>query len=395
MRRCAVAAVIGCIVSLPVVATAKPAGTAERWQQTPLPRVPGQVNYAALMVSQGAAFAVGSALTDSGGQQRSRVQIAHWVDEQWRVAPTPAPPPGGSASLTAVAASSAVDVWALGSSFVPESGVATYALHYDGNSWRAGPAPQTGPGTRITGVAAPSPGTTWAVGTRYAGSASGLAFRRDDRGWTEDSPGTPDGCLPGEGGSTEFIGIAAIDDDEVYIAGNCHVTPRQRRGFILRKTASGWQKVATGPFGGHLSAITGSPRRDIWVAGTQVITGGGRLGGRGFTINGRAENWSLSFRQLVPQRFERFEGIAAGAGGIIAVGSVSRPDNTTEPLILRRVGGHWQRGHLPLAGAAGQLGVVASDSEQTWALGQRATRTGPTGMLIRPRPLPARFDASG
>src|SRR3954453_16971703 len=79
----------------------------------------------------------------------------HWDGSAWSVVPSPNPSSGNN-TLNSVAAISANDAWAVGSS----SG-GPIALHWDGSTWSSAAVPSAG---SLTGVSAVASNDVWAVG---------------------------------------------------------------------------------------------------------------------------------------------------------------------------------------------------------------------------------------
>jgi hypothetical protein len=99
------------------------------------------------------------------GNNFSQTLIVHWDGSAWSIIPSPSP----SANynwLSAVAAVSANDVWAVGGRtgdnvYVDD----TLVEHWDGTSWSVVPSPNPGPVRNVLiGVAAVSANDVWAVG---------------------------------------------------------------------------------------------------------------------------------------------------------------------------------------------------------------------------------------
>jgi hypothetical protein len=90
--------------------------------------------------------------------------VEHWNGSSWSIVPSPNP--FSSSILSAVAASGASDIWAVGRTRNPFTfRTSTLIEHWDGNSWSlvigfGG----NGPDHALYGVAAVSPGGAWAVG---------------------------------------------------------------------------------------------------------------------------------------------------------------------------------------------------------------------------------------
>ncbi len=93
----------------------------------------------------------------------------HWNGTSWSIVPSPSP--GTSPTLTAVSASSAGDVWAVGYDTPPGATTPqTLTLNWNGSAWSTVPSPDAGSSSLLTSVSAP-PGaaTVWAAG--YSGTS--------------------------------------------------------------------------------------------------------------------------------------------------------------------------------------------------------------------------------
>jgi hypothetical protein len=120
------------------------------------------------------AWAVGSTYT---GSQNSTL-IEHWDGTRWSVVPTPVIPGGGG--LAAVAATSSSDAWAVGTR---ESGGGLIE-HWDGRAWMLIPSRSLGLVGQLRGVAALTPRSAWAVGGMLCtGSGPGRGLRTVTEHW--------------------------------------------------------------------------------------------------------------------------------------------------------------------------------------------------------------------
>ena len=139
-----------------------------RWCLVPSPD-PGTSNRlaAVTIIPGGGAWAVGQQST--GGT--SRPLILRWTGLRWL--PVPSPDPGGPAranELLSVTATSPFSAWAVGDGIRHTAGGAkdgTLILHWDGRSWEPVPSPQPGDGHDrvLAAVAATSASEVWAVGS--------------------------------------------------------------------------------------------------------------------------------------------------------------------------------------------------------------------------------------
>jgi hypothetical protein len=85
----------------------------------------------------------------------------HWNGASWRIVDSPSPP--GFTQLRAVDASTADDVWAVGTASDQDQHTAAVAEHWDGSSWTIVAPPHLSDGDGLNGVAALA-GEQWAVG---------------------------------------------------------------------------------------------------------------------------------------------------------------------------------------------------------------------------------------
>lgn len=206
--------------------------------------------------------------------------IEHWDGTAWTV--TARPDPGGPAAnsfLYAVAAASASSAWAVGSY---RKGGAWHALieHWDGDTWKQVPSPgPAGPGssthlpnTALYGVAVISAADVWAVGKYRRGAATrALIVHWNGTTWTQMAS-------PRVGSSHYDVlyGIAALSSARIWAAG---VSGRPSgRTLIERWNGRSWTTAASprpGSFGdGYLYGVIALSARDVWAAGNYQGGGG-------------------------------------------------------------------------------------------------------------------------
>jgi hypothetical protein len=130
------------------------------WQRAPSParaRI-GALNGVAA-TSAGNAWAVGCAGHCFGPMATTSTMIVRWNGTTWKDVASPSP--AGNSVLTAVAATSARNAWAVG--YTRGSGK-TLIAHWDGAAWRRVPSPTPGQFSQLLGVAATSRRNAWAAG---------------------------------------------------------------------------------------------------------------------------------------------------------------------------------------------------------------------------------------
>src|SRR6266700_978575 len=107
------------------------------------------------------AWAVGS---DEDGTGLNQTLIEHWNGSAWTVVASP-DVTGEDNFLNGVRAVSANDIWAVGES-AGSGADQTLILHWNGSKWAQVPSPSPNPGTDnfLSAVAASSASNAWAVG---------------------------------------------------------------------------------------------------------------------------------------------------------------------------------------------------------------------------------------
>ena len=213
-------------------------------------------------------WAVGSA-----GQELSdeKAVIEHWDGRQWQV--IPGVRETGPSRLTAVAAKSAQDIWAVGSLLNSTGGDAPLVEHWDGARWRAAVLP-TSTGD-LYGVAAISSHDVWAVGTTN-GDDTGepLTLHWDGTSWTSWPVPTQ------YGENSTLYNVAAVSAHDVWAVGkngsdvNFDAVP-----LVEHWDGKTWHLISNLDTAGFLDytrfySITALSSDDVWVVGA---TGGARV----------------------------------------------------------------------------------------------------------------------
>src|SRR5437763_539924 len=110
-----------------------------------------------------------------GQGKDARPLAEHWDGTAWSVVPVPVPPaPSGTsfanAALTSIAAVSATDIWAVGTTTAIQGTSTvrfTLAMHYNGTAWSIVKAANTAEPTGLSDVTAISADNAWAVGNGF------------------------------------------------------------------------------------------------------------------------------------------------------------------------------------------------------------------------------------
>jgi hypothetical protein len=247
------------------------------------------------------------------------------------------------AQLTAVAAISDDNVWAVGST--PDRGA---ILHWDGHGWW-----QTLSPILPLDVAARSARDVWVVGSSAptAFSSRAQAEHWDGRRWT---------LVPVPGGVGSYLRGVSTLSRYVWAVGVSSIGP-----LAVRWTGRVWKSVLTVPADGVLRAVDGD-----WAAGTRGQSAGvgsedplvERLIGRRWLPVETPRSGSLDENLLDVD--------AVSPGDVWAVGSADVVGRRS-PLIQHLAGRAWRDGPLkglPAAGAS-LLGVVAFGQDDVWTAG--------------------------
>ena len=173
---------------------------------------------AVAVVSANDLWAVGFSPHPSGTPLYIRqTLIEHWDGRSWRVVASPNPAGKTYVVLNGVAAISANDIWAVGHSGDPSSiPLETLTMHWDGSSWSIIPSPSPGTynGNVLTAVAAISTNDVWAVGWyqsgQYGQEGGALTMHWDGTSWT---------VVPNPSKAT-LRAVAAISSNDVWAAGD-------------------------------------------------------------------------------------------------------------------------------------------------------------------------------
>ena len=239
--------------------------------------------------------------------------VEHWDGTSWQIVKTP----GSSAeTLNAVAGTGPDDVWAAGSANLgapPPAGDNTFFEHFDGTSWQAVPGPAgnfSEDPVEVTALAALSPTDVWAVGTQNAeGSGEpgtlNLAANWNGKTWTVIP--TPD---LGNSVSQSDVptGITAISANDVWASGveftgcqaaSARVRSRLATGpcqvpYVLHWDGTAWSLIQTpnpGAFGSSLAGITALSASDIWAVGQTQKSAKGPV--RTLTERFNGTSWSV------------------------------------------------------------------------------------------------------
>jgi hypothetical protein len=239
------------------------------WRVVPSPNVKGNNNtvltdVAALSAND--AWAVGS----SGcAIERIHPVAEHWDGARWAIVPTPSP--GSFDLLSTVAAVSSTDVWALGST--QRARWKTLAEHWDGTSWSVVPSPSVTPLDQLVAASASTSDDVWAVGSGPAGRFDmPIALHWDGTSWQAVPVPTPDD-LPGF-----LAGVFARSASDAWAVGGYRPGDGSVRPLALHWDGRHWRATSVSLAGSSavLDSVSGTAGGALWAAGSQTDANGTR-----------------------------------------------------------------------------------------------------------------------
>ncbi len=361
----------------------------EHWNGTAwkIVAAPTAVNGGALTglaaVASGDVWAVGTgpgALRQGGGcGVAGGAEIEHWDGTRWSEVAAPTITSGGGTqgqsapySLASVAASSAHDVWAVGSVTAYLSDLSgAYSpviLHWDGTSWTAAQSPSALTAEGLVGVAATASGSVWSVGQYEGrnGPAASLIAQESGGAWSlvpSPSPGTL---------ANSLAGVAAITPNDAWAVGS------SADGTLTEHwNGAGWSTIPSADattVDDRLNAVAAVSSSDVWAVGaawdSQVGT------------QSLAEHWNGATWMVTPgpapatTRNAELRAAAAISSADVWAGGVAGT-----PLLEHWNGSGWSVTPSPTAingtnlDAFGINGIAAVSSKDVWAVGGNTARS--------------------
>jgi len=243
-----------------------------RWSQATSPGLGSRPDSALSAVA-----AVSSHDVWAVGQQQSMPAILHWDGQQWS-AVSPAPPPElNVGALSAVHALSSTNVWAAGwySGF---SSSEKYPLveHWDGRNWHFVPTPDYAQDHRIlgnatfAGLTALASGNLWATGEMKGGSGTSVSLVEHWMGshwYVVDTP------APAQVGYSYPQAILAMNAHNLWVIGYWY-SPKTAQNYplLVHWDGQSWRNAAPFPLQsapGVFFAGTALTAKDLWVVGSR------------------------------------------------------------------------------------------------------------------------------
>ena len=357
-----------------VLGLAAPVRSRDDWHVIGSRRANWLLLAAALVVIPGVLGTAGAARS-SASAPISVPLIAFWNGASWtqQVAPNA----DGSGTLTAVAAVSPTDAWALGSSGYSASTPSaqwfnTLAEHWNGSSWQqvAMPTPRGASGVNLYGAAAVSASDIWAVGS-WADSGPGdglvpLIEHWDGTAWSlVRSPVLP---TPVENHGAQLYGVTAVSASDVWAVG--YIGYGSHRSLILHWNGTSWTRVPAPHSGSHsgLSGVATLSPTKVWAVGTFHFIHDKRVFTQPFALRWNGRIW-----QKMPNiHAGSLLAVGGGNNDIWAVGGHTN-GGTGQALIEHWNGRHWKtfsaHAGYPSSIREPLSGIAVLPGDEIWAVG--------------------------
>ena len=300
------------------------------------------------------AWAVGS----TGSSLSPKPLIVHWNGTIWKQAPSSGLPSG---ELRAVAATSASNAWAVGSTTSGQSLI----LHWNGTSWKR--VPSAGAAGSLTGVGASSATDAWAVGsTGSFRSAKPLILHWNGTSWKQVPSPSPKG-------SVYLNAVAVTSGRNAWAVGEVVTGISSYVALILHWNGTTWQGVPSpspsdGKYGNTLADVAATSATNAWAVG---CTDGCPTGGTPVIERWNGTSWRQVAPPTTPYALYNLGGVAAtsatsawtvgGGGPVTSEGAATAHWNGRNWTLSRGISG------------AGLAGVTATSASSAWAVGGTAS----------------------
>jgi hypothetical protein len=282
----------------------------------------------------------------------------------WTVVPSPNPSSQAN-YLSAVAAVSPTDVWAVGSEYRPISTPGTLTEHWDGSTWRLVPSPNFNQGyNELYGAAAISSSDVWAVGFHNISSyesEKSMALHWNGTAWSI----VPTRNIGQD--ANVLMAVAGVASNDVWAVGFGHSSSNQVGVPLIQHwDGTRWSLVRSPRLGrgfASLSGIVAVATDDVWAVGSHD----------GATL---IEHWNGTAWLVVsspngarPDN-ELYAVSASGPNDVWAVGETTS-NGKGDTLVEHWDGTAWtlvsaKEGSKPFTAL---YGVVALGSSDVWAVG--------------------------
>jgi len=284
----------------------------------------------------------------------------------WKIVPSPNL--GQENVLTAVAAYSENDVWAVGYA-VRDGRTGLLAMHFDGAAWKLVAVPTlnssmiTPLDMRLTGVQIVSGVTDHdAVAVGYAmglQTLSPLAYHFDGSNWTPMA-------LPATMVAGRLTAVAGTTLDDLWAVGTQWTGDAVETAYLFHHTAKGWSSIVKG-----VGVLTGLAIQDnrIFTVGQVETYNGKQTLVMAYTVSNGDWTQIKSFNQDVDHNF--LTGVVASGCKVYAVGYAGNgaDDVKMTPLVLVYTGDTFVPVLTPNPSTVNELYGATVTNGKLWAVG--------------------------
>jgi hypothetical protein len=208
-------------------------------------------------------WAVGSAAKNVPGQV---ALILHWNGKDWTHVSNPSPATSyfgiKEYGLGAIAALSADDIWAVGTTRGPNANLALIE-HWDGVSWRIVQSPASSDGAILRALAAVNSHDIWTIGINGTANQTQVSLHWDGRHWSYFP-------IAGHRLSGILDGVAAVSSGQVWAVGDSVLY--SRHPLIVEWDGRHWRRAKTPNDPARpdntLAGIAARSARDVWAVGS-------------------------------------------------------------------------------------------------------------------------------
>ena len=333
-----------------------------KWSIVPAPHPNGSSGLSAVAaVSATDAWAVGSAGNQISGAQ---TLIEHWNGSSWQIVTSPSP---GSIynTLYGVTAISASDVWSVGYDVSAPGVTQTLTEHWNGSQWSVVNSPSPASmNNELFSVSAVSASDMWAVGF----ITTPIDQTPTDETLIEHWNGSQWSVVksPDPGSNDHLNAVTAISAGDAWAVGNANTFAQT---LIEHWNGSRWSvaKSTSAGSSSDLRDVAAVSASDVWSVGYALV--GSSI--QTFTEHWNGTNWQ-AVRSSNTGSSPTFSGVAAvSTGDVWAVGSYLNSNNVFQALTEQWDGSAWSivvSPNQPTVNAQ-LLGVAAVSAKDVWAVG--------------------------
>ncbi len=304
-------------------------------------------------ISASNVWAVGSVSLFS--EVKNKTLIMHWNGKTWSQVASPGPV-SGNATLSAVAAVSARDLWAVGG-----RDNQVLILHWDGKAWKQVASPKLAGGGQLDGVAAISATDIWAVGAMSAKGTQPVIEHWNGKSWRRVA-------APAVHGGSTLVAVAVASTSSIWAVGDN--IGHNGSPLIEHWNGATWQvQRSPSPATGALIGVAVTSAKNAWAVSGIAD---------GIADKTLIERWNGSMWKVQHSASPKSGGAiltgvaAASAKNAWAVGVDTDFGFSLGTVIEHWNGKSWSLQHSPVTG--GELTAVAVKAGQAWAVGSTGSK---------------------